>query len=276
MSGECMFRIGEADYNLYDDKHKTNSKTQTRDKSVSLWTDAKKSKTSKTSTAKQVVKNDAINDYKKNLRTATAYKTQFKFYIPKNYTKYKKVLNIIKNNPNVGEQDEAKYIANMVCDLSEKYGIDSEIIVNILENESGGFIFTPKTMDPKAKTHKGVMQVDEVLVKTIYAKTEDSTNMKLPEKDRRIAYDHKYFEQDQKRIDELKKKYPTPQELYNAIKSDVALGVELGIMAYKSKLRLTKGDTIQAVKKYCGNSYTLPKDSTAARKIYPVPQYKGN
>ena len=270
-----MLRIGEADFNLYDDKHKSNSKQKTANNSVSLWTDAQKAKMGNAPTVKHVVKNDAIKNYKKPLVSETGYKSQFKFYMPTNNVKYKKVLNIIKNDPNVQEQEDAKYIANMVCDLSDKYGIDSEIIVNILKKESGGFVFTSKTMDPKAKTHKGVMQVDEVLVKTIYAKTDDSTNTKLAEKDRRIANDHKYFEQDQKRIDELKEKYPTSKALYDAIKSDVALGVEIGIMVYKSKLRLTKGDTIQAVKKYCGNNYTLPKDSTAVRKIYPVPQYKG-
>lgn len=270
-----MLRIGEADFNSYGRGLLPEITGEHSGTSVSLWNDVKKKKSTNSTSGQNKGSNIHIEDNKKSTPQTTAYINQFKFYTPRNYVKYNKVLKIINNNPNIDNKDEAKAIANMVCDLSDKYGIDSEIIVNILAKESGGFVFTPATMDPKSKSHKGVMQVDETLVKTICAKTEDSTNTKLPEIDRRIAYDHKYFEQDQKRIDELKKKYPTAKAMYNAIKNDVALGVEIGIMVYKSKLRLTKGDTIQAVKKYCGNNYTLPKDSTAVRKIYPVPQYKG-
>ena len=201
----------------------------------------------------------------------TDYLTDFKDYKPSNPQKYNKVLTYI-NKKVKGERGIA--IANMVCAKSEEYGIDPEITARILDVETGGFVFNERSMNPTKNSHKGVMQVDRTTIECMYADPKNANNTKLSQHQRAVAYDHRHFVADQERIDQLKKQYPTVDDLYNAIQTDVTLGLEVGIIAYKGKLSRHKGDVKSALAEYCGSQYKLNQDSTAVRKIWPLPKYK--
>ena len=90
-----------------------------------------------------------------------------------------------------------------------------------------------------------------------------------------VSYDHRHFAADDERINELKKKYPTVDALYQAIQSDVSLGLEVGIMAFKGKLSRAKGYTGKAVSQYCAGQYRVASDTIPAR-IWPLPKYNSN
>lgn len=208
------------------------------------------------------------------------YKKEFKDYTPTDEKKYNKVLNYVRKeyqSQHSGkiDENETKIISNMVCSLSERYGVDPEIIAPMLGHETGGFVFEKRTMDPDKKPKiKGVMQVHIDMIETMYANPKDANNPKLSRHKRAIAYDNRHYRADASRIAELKTKYPTAKDLFNAIKKDVTLGLEVGIMAYKAKLSGQKGDTRKALRAYCGDQYRLPSDTTAVRKIWPLPVYK--
>ena len=124
------------------------------------------------------------------------------------------------------------------------------------------------------------MQVNPEIIRCMYANPKDANNKKLTLKQRKEAGSHVHYAHDDARISELKTKYPTPEKLYEAIQKDVALGVEVGIMAYKASLSMNRGSTTAALAQYCGNQYKFPADSLNTsnhpipRKIYPIPQYK--
>lgn len=211
-------------------------------------------------------------------RNKPDYAVEFENYAPTNYAKYTKVLKHVSKRMS---KDKAVDITNMVCSLSDKYGMDPEITVAILEKETGGYNFSGKVMQNRKSQYKGVMQVDYTSIECMYADSDDAKNPKLlakrsnPQIKHRLAVagDHRHYSYDQTRIDQLKKLYPTPQALYKAIQSDVSLGLEVGIMAYKGKMSRCGGNTRAALKAYCGNSYRLPADSTAVSRIYPIPNY---
>jgi len=200
------------------------------------------------------------------------YEKAFADYVPTDVPKYEKTKETILHSKNLTDPSRADGICKMVCKLSDDYGVDPEIIVRILEVESS-FQFTPRVMKNPGRSYKGVMQVHKDIICSMYADPDDAYNSNLSSYERALAYDHRHFVKDQKRIDELKEVYPTPDDLYKAIQEDVSLGMEVGIMAYKSKLSVCKGNTRAALASYCGNQYKLPKDSTAATRIYPIPEY---
>lgn len=221
------------------------------------------------------IKNPAVkaNEKPKPKNGMTDYLTNYNDYKPCNPKKYNKVLGYV-NKKVKGERGTA--ITKMVCAKSEEYGIDPEITARILDFETGGFVFTPDRMNPKNKQYKGVMQVDKTTIECLYADPKNATNKKLSQHQRAVAYDHRHYVADQERIDQLKKQYPTVDALYNAMKTDVEIGLEVGLMAYKGKLSRNKGNVKRALAGYCGSQYTLNKDSTAVATIWPLPKYNSN
>ena len=239
------------------------------------------------------IKTDNIPDTKKNARIdsdnrimrktitttkPTRWRGSYADYTPTNKTKYDRVYNRIINNKDLTNKSDAKYLANMVCKLADQYGIDPEIVETILANESH-YVFEPKVMVHPGSKYKGVAQVGPDVTKTMYADPKDASNTKLSKKERAIAYDSRHYKSDSARISELKKQYPTPEALYEAIQHDVALGLEVGIMHYKARLSMANGSTVRAMAGYCGNQYKLPSSSLYAAndpipsKIYPIPRY---
>jgi len=212
---------------------------------------------------KRVAKNNSKKDWKE----------MYAFYKPSDPAKYNRVLNFIKKNKNLTDKSLAPKIANMVCKLSDNYGIDPEIIVKALEAETGGYKFTPDVMVNKDSKYKGVMQVDLDNIKIMYADESKANDKSLSDKERRIAYSHRFFRADDKRINQLKRKYKTPEALYAAIQKDVSLGLEVGIMVFKSKLNYHQGNVDAALGSYCGKGYKMPRTAKYPKKIYPVPTY---
>ena len=208
----------------------------------------------------------------------TDYLTEFNNYIPKDPKKYRRVMQYVQSNLQKIDIKRAMPITNMVCSLSEKYGIDPEITASILDHETGGFNFSeasmnPETNNPSKKKYKGVMQVDKTTIECMYADGNAWKKLKSGTPEAIYSYDHRHYVYDEKRIAELKKEYPTPESLHKAIAEDVVLGFEVGIIAYKGKLSRKKGNTRLALSEYCGNQYKLPNNSSVPTKIYPIPRY---
>ena len=211
----------------------------------------------------------------KNNSVDINWRITYATYTPKNQRKYNKVHKFVENyaKKQGNKTADVDAITNMICKLSDDYQIDPEITATILAHETGGFVFTPKVMS--ARTHyKGVTQVDFTIVEILYASYEDYNDKSLTPHQRAVAYDHRHCLQDQTRIDELKEMYPTPQDLWKALETDVSLGVEVGIMAFKLKLHSRKGDTKAAIAGYCAGQYHLPADTTAQMHYdLPLPEY---
>lgn len=179
--------------------------------------------------------------------------------------KYKDIKRVVYKK--VGAKDaekKTKEIAPMVIELCKKYEIYelSPLIANILGYETGGYVFTKEKMDPEHKKYKGVMQVDFLTCECIFSEGP------LKNKD----WHDKHFSQDDTRIEELRKKYGNAKNLYEAIKTDVKLGLEVGIIAYKAKLHETKGNVAKALHNYCGSDYTYPFNNIP--KIFDVSNSK--
>lgn len=215
----------------------------------------------------------------KTLDGKIAYLEMYKDYVPKDTKKYQIVENYVRKHmaaQNSGNADpkKVKGITNMVSALSEKYGVDPEVIAGILNVESGGYVFSDKVMQNPGRQYKGVMQVDFTTIECMYADPNDwkTKGSKLTKHQYAVSYDHRHFAADDARIAELKKKYPTPEALYKAIQSDVSLGVEVGIMAFKGKLSRAKGYTSKAVYQYCNGQYSVKSDTIPAR-IWPLQRY---
>ena len=197
-------------------------------------------------------------------------------YAPKNKEKYNKVYKFVEDYAKKMGNTTAniKEITNMICNLSDNYGMDPELIAPILAHETGGFVFTAKVMSGRDK-YKGVGQVDRDVVDCLYAPPYNWKTKYPTKRDEALSYDTMHWQQDKKRIEQLKKKYLTAEALWKAIQKDVSLGLEVSIIAYKMKLHAAKGNTRVALSNYCSGQYQLPADSTATKKYaIPLPSYK--
>lgn len=145
----------------------------------------------------------------------------------------KKYPSFINNN-----NQKANKVTNMVIKNCAEYNVPelTPVIVNILGNETGGFNFSAKVLNKKgiAGCPKGSMQTDLDTIAALYKDVKSS---------------------DAKFINKLKSKYATPKALYRAIQTDVELGLKVGILVFKQKLRKKGGNVKQAIRDYCGGSY---------------------
>ena len=140
--------------------------------------------------------------------------------------------------------EKAEYLTKMVIEKCRKYDVESiaKVIAEMFGIESGGFNFTPGSINKGA--YKGVMQVDLKTCQCIFSEGGKAN------KDWHKAH----FSQDDARIKELKSKYKSAQKLFDAIATDVPLGLEVGIIALKAKIH-EAGSVAGGVKKYCGGNY---------------------
>ena len=207
----------------------------------------------------------------------TSWLKKYANYKPRNTAKYNKIKKFVENYTKEKGNRSAniKEITNMICKLSDDYGIDPEIIATILAHETGGFVFTADVMSRRTN-YKGVGQVDRDVVDCLYADENYKYDKKYPTKrDAALSYDTRHWKQDAQRIYQIKAKYPTSSALWAAIQKDVSLGLEVGIIAYKMKLHGANGDTHKALYNYCHGQYTLAKNNTAQNKYnIPLPSYK--
>ena len=131
-----------------------------------------------------------------------------------------------------------------VTEKCKKYHMPelSSVIAFRLGEETGGYVYpgeskSKKSLHSHSGKYFGSMQVNDDILKSIYGKNSDY---------------EKYFIQDKKYIDAIKQKYKTIQKLKEKMKTDVDLGLEIGILAFRAKLRQAKGDVNKAHKMYCG------------------------
>ena len=206
------------------------------------------------------------------------WKMLFADYVPTDIAKYDKVHDYVAEyaGRKCNTTADVSSITNMICKLSDNYGIDPEITATILAHETGGFVFTPNVMS-KRENYKGVSQVDYTTVEVLYASYNDRNDKSLTPHERAVAYSHRHCVQDEARINEIKSLYKKPKDLWKALEKDVALGLEVGIMAFKMKLNASKGDTKGALSGYCAGQYCLSPNSKAQMHYeLPLPEYKSN
>lgn len=197
-------------------------------------------------------------------------------YNYKNDPNYNKVLAFITKGAK--EHDNKKVdakradeIVKEVLTICKKYNISdlSTIVAQILNIESGGFVFDDDVMVNSGSQFKGVMQVNFETICCIYGEAyagKVSKGKDKSGKDQFISskrssdvykYDNEhYYSQDASRISQLKKNYPTQKDLYQAIQKDPSLGIEVGIIAFKAKIGYAKGDVKKGVEGYCKGQYT--------------------
>ena len=162
----------------------------------------------------------------------------------------------------------------MFCKLSDDYGLDPEITAVVIGHETGGFVFSPENLAGRDDV-KGVCQAKRPIIDALYASYEDRKNKSLSDYEIALAYDNWHFRQDMARIIEIREKYPTSDDLWKALETDVSLGVEIGIMVFKMKLDVKGGNTKTALAGYCGNQYFLPPGATMKMQYeLPLPKYE--
>lgn len=184
-------------------------------------------------------------------------------YDPTDYPQYANVksyiTNIAKKRKTTLSDAEVENITKMVLLTCKKYNISeiSPVIAQILGTESS-YVFDARSMNANP-LYKGVMQVDYETCCCILSMREPKTIGKETYGEKKTS-DYEYwhglhFNQDDALIEKIKAKYHTPSELYEALKTDVQLSFEVGILAFKSKLSETNGDVSEAIAKYCGSNY---------------------
>lgn len=131
---------------------------------------------------------------------------------------------------------KANAVTDMVMKNCSKYEVAdlTPIVTTMLGVETGGFNFSSKVMKNPKSQFKGVMQTNLDAIKSLYNDSKSS---------------------DAKFVKELKAKYKTPNALYTAIQTDVELGLQVGILVFKAKIRGAGGNVAQGVRNYCGNQY---------------------
>ena len=133
---------------------------------------------------------------------------------------------------------KANTVTDMVIKNCKKYEVSdlTPVVTTMLGVETGGFVFSAENLNKKGKPGcpKGSMQTDLDAINTLYNDNKSS---------------------DVKFVKELKSKYKTPGALYTAIQSDVELGLQVGILVFKAKIRGAGGNVAKGVKSYCGNQY---------------------
>ncbi len=216
---------------------------------------------------KSIEDKNLIRDLKKDLP-----------YDPTDYPQYNDVKTSIKKiakerKTNLSEAD-IENITKMVLLACKKYNISaiSPVIAQILGTESS-YVFNETSMDSN-KIYKGVMQVDLDTCCSILQKRDPLQIGKKTygaKSDKDYAAWHKaHFSQDDAFIEKIKAKYHTPKELFEALKTDVELSFEVGIIAFKAKLSETGGDVKGAIAKYCGSNYTCDLSKVPANyKVKP-------
>lgn len=131
---------------------------------------------------------------------------------------------------------KANTVTDMVIKNCKKYDVSdlTPVIMTMLGVETGGFNFSSRVMTNPKSQFKGVMQTNLDAIKALYNDNKS---------------------RDVKFVKELKSKYKTPAALYTAIQSDVELGLQVGILFLKTKIRGAGGNVARGVKSYCGDQY---------------------
>ncbi len=218
-------------------------------------------------------KNVENDDYKNHPRYQEVRDLAEKTFFKKN--KSYKSWNSLSTADREKFQNNIELATKMVLEMSDKYEVAdlAPVFIQMICHESG-FDFD-YTLEKKNSQYKGVMQVGIDAICSIYGQGIEKPIDRGDGKLIKSSYSNDAYEAEQKRclkkdierINELKKKYPTPESLYEAIKTDVELGVEVGILTYKIKLAYSKGNVAAAQKKYCCGQYTCEIPTTVPRTV---------
>ncbi len=198
----------------------------------------------------RIAKDDSIEPIKRNPQYKCVYNLVDNQLVKRITTKKAGGYSKISDLPKSMQAEyikRAEKISKMVLEKCQKYDIEplAPAVAEMLAIETGGYNFTPSVMVNPGKSYKGVMQVDFKTCQCIYA-----------EGSRTIVEWHKaHFSQDDTRINELKKKYHNAEALYEAIQTDVELGLEVGIIALKAKIHEANNSVKGGISKYCNGGY---------------------
>lgn len=129
---------------------------------------------------------------------------------------------IMEEDKSFTSYDKKSTIASLIVSISQKYGINPIHIACIAKKESH---LTP---DINSKNARGMMQITMGALRPMY----------------------KYPQNFSPKLDEIKKVYPTAEQLYTALGSNPKLNIEIGTIYFQTCLRINKGNLKKALEMY--------------------------
>lgn len=139
------------------------------------------------------------------------------------------ILRIMQEDKNCCKTADKNKIAENIINLSNEYGADPIHIACIVKKESH---FTENINKGPAK---GLMQITKITVKDMYQRPD--------------LY--------HSGLDEIKKKYPTHQSLFEAIQVSPELNLRVGIIAFLQRLEKSNGNVRLALQNYNGSRHKV-------------------
>ena len=137
------------------------------------------------------------------------------------------IAEVIKEDEDRGDSKYSpEEISNIIVETSKKYDVDPLIVASIAKQE------THFTQELSGKNGKGMMQLTTISLKDMYLRSD--------------IYG--------KEIKPLLDKYGSPEKLLKAVKSNVAVNVEVGTALFRRKLEDAKGNLTKALQNYNGSS----------------------
>ena len=133
---------------------------------------------------------------------------------------YKATIVKMMKKKGVSDPAQLKELPEMIVRKAKELKIDPILVAGIIDQECD---YRYKSNKIYGVNGKGMMQVTSIYIQDLYAYSSQ-----------------RWFRGGKEKLDEIKKKYPTPQKLWEAVcsKREPELNMELGIIIYKGKLEL--------------------------------------
>ena len=159
------------------------------------------------------------------LRNAHLVSDEFLYNNSKSQEEALKVLNVINEDKHCAKNVDKIKMAQMILKVAKEFCIDPVVLACIIRQETH---FTPQY----GKNGQGYMQLVKISIEDMFQRPK--------------IYD--------KKLEEIKKRYPTPELLYEAIKKDPELNIRIGVILFKAKYNAADGNLALALKNYNGSS----------------------
>lgn len=135
-----------------------------------------------------------------------------------------KVMAIINEDKDCPKGVDRYNMTQMILKVAKEFDMDPVILACILRKET-------HFNHVNGKNGQGLMQLTKISIKDMFQRPN--------------IYD--------KKLDEIKKKYPTTEMLYEAIKTDPELNLKVGTILFKAKYEAANGNLAKALENYNGS-----------------------
>lgn len=135
-----------------------------------------------------------------------------------------RVMSIINEDRDCPKNLDKLKMTQMILKISKEFSVDPVVIACILRKET-------HFNHVIGKNGQGLMQLTRISIKDMFQRPN--------------IYD--------KKLDEIKKKYPSESLLYEAIKKDPELNMKIGVILFKAKYEAANGNLTKALENYNGS-----------------------